>query len=162
MTHLKLKFVAAGVLLLMLVPALAACGSSSSTAAAKKIKVGLVTDTGGLNDKSFNHLAFLGLSKAKTDLGIQGDVVESHSESDYVPNLTHFASLNMFHVWPGWCDHGSATCPRNQTNRAVNATRAAESGSNRRSWNRRRAPRRTAAEVTPSDAQRTQPVNGRA
>jgi basic membrane protein A and related proteins len=92
MTHLKLKFVAAGVLLLMLVPALAACGSSTTTPAAKKIKVGLVTDTGGLNDKSFNHLADVGLEKAKSELGIQGDVVESKSESDYVPNLTNFAS----------------------------------------------------------------------
>jgi basic membrane protein A len=92
MSHLKLKFVVAGVLLLMVVPALASCGSSSSTAAAKKIKVGLVTDTGGLNDKSFNHLADVGLEKAKSDLGIQGDVVESHSDSDYVPNLTNFAS----------------------------------------------------------------------
>ncbi|HEV2235788.1 MAG TPA: BMP family ABC transporter substrate-binding protein [Ktedonobacterales bacterium] len=92
MSHPKLKFVVAGVLLLLLVPALAACGSSTTTPAAKKIKVGLVTDTGGLNDKSFNHLADVGLEKAKKELHIQGDVVESHSESDYVPNLTNFAS----------------------------------------------------------------------
>jgi basic membrane protein A and related proteins len=60
--------------------------------AAGKIKVGLVTDTGGLNDKSFNHLAYVGLQRAITDLGIQGDVVESKSGDDYVPNLTNFAS----------------------------------------------------------------------
>src|SRR5439155_13251016 len=66
--------------------------------------VGLVTDTGGLNDKSFNHLAALGLSKAastgnicsslscKSELGVQGDVTESHVNSDYIPNLTNYAT----------------------------------------------------------------------
>jgi basic membrane protein A and related proteins len=94
MYHHKRTFAVAGVLLLVLASSLAACGSSSTTAAAKKIKVGLVTDTGGLNDKSFNHLAYVGLQNAITQLGIQGDVVESHNESDYVPNLTNFATKN--------------------------------------------------------------------
>jgi basic membrane protein A len=81
----------AGVALMLL----AACGSSGTTSPpAKTFKIGLVTDTGGLNDKSFNHLADVGLEKAKTDLHIQGDVVESHSGDDYVPNLTNFASKN--------------------------------------------------------------------
>ena len=70
---------------------LAACGGTSGTAA-PKLKIGLVTDTGGLNDKSFNHLAYLGLQKAKTDFGIQADVIESKSGDEYVPNLTNFAS----------------------------------------------------------------------
>ena len=88
MGHSRLKLVGlAGVALILL----AACGSSNGPAA-KVIKVGLVTDTGGLNDKSFNHLAFLGLTKAKTDFKVQGDVVESKSGDDYVPNLTNFAS----------------------------------------------------------------------
>src|SRR5665213_2891106 len=73
----------------------AACGSTtagSPSPSAKVVKVGLVTDIGGLNDKSFNHLADVGLEKAKTDLHIQGDVVESTTGNDYVPNLTNFAS----------------------------------------------------------------------
>ena len=37
--------------------------------AAKKIKVGLVTDIGGLNDRSFNQLANEGLERAKSELG---------------------------------------------------------------------------------------------
>jgi len=32
------------------------------------------------------------LTKAESDLGIQGDVTESHAASDYVPNLTNYAS----------------------------------------------------------------------
>jgi basic membrane protein A and related proteins len=87
--------------------ALAACGGTGGTTGGspqKTIKVGLVTDTGGLNDKSFNHLAAVGLSKAaktgnicqslscKGELGIQGDVTESHVGSEYVPNLTNYAT----------------------------------------------------------------------
>ncbi len=98
MTHPRIRFLAVGASLLMLLSLLAACGGTSSagsgTTPTKQIKVGLVTDIGGLNDKSFNHLAFVGLQKAETDLGIKGDVVESHSGDDYVPNLTHYATQN--------------------------------------------------------------------
>jgi basic membrane protein A len=62
-----------------------------STPAAKKIKVGLVTDIGGLNDRSFNQLANAGLEKAKSDLGIEGRVLTSKANSDYVPNLSSLA-----------------------------------------------------------------------
>jgi basic membrane protein A len=55
------------------------------------ITVGLVTDKGGLNDKSFNHLADVGLTNAEHQLGIQGAVLQSHTSADYVPNLTKFA-----------------------------------------------------------------------
>jgi basic membrane protein A and related proteins len=66
-------------------------GSSSKTPAAKKIKVGLVTDIGGLNDRSFNQLAFQGLKRAEAQLGIQGRVLPSKSNADYVPNLSTLA-----------------------------------------------------------------------
>jgi basic membrane protein A len=68
-----------------------AAGAATSTPAAKKIKVGLVTDIGGLNDRSFNQLANAGLEKAKTELGIEGRVLTSKSNSDYVPNLSSLA-----------------------------------------------------------------------
>jgi basic membrane protein A len=84
--------------------AVAACGSSnngstssgsSSTSAAapakKSIKVGLVTDIGGLNDRSFNALANKGLQDAEKQLGIQGRVLISKSNADYTPNLTTLA-----------------------------------------------------------------------
>jgi len=73
-----------------------ACGSSTTggNSPAPQKKIGLVTDIGGLNDKSFNHLAYLGLEKAKQDFGIKDDVVESKTGDDYVPNLTNFASKN--------------------------------------------------------------------
>ncbi len=59
--------------------------------AGKKIRVGLVTDIGGLNDRSFNALANKGLEDAKGQLGIQGRVITSKSNSDYVPNLSSLA-----------------------------------------------------------------------
>jgi basic membrane protein A len=66
-------------------------GSAVPGAGGKAIKVGLVTDIGGLNDRSFNHLAYVGLQKAESDLGVKGRVLESHSNADYVPNLSTLA-----------------------------------------------------------------------
>jgi basic membrane protein A len=65
--------------------------TGKSTPAAKKIKVGLVTDIGGLNDRSFNQLAYLGLTTAEKQDGIQGRVLPSHQNSDYIPNLSTLA-----------------------------------------------------------------------
>jgi basic membrane protein A len=72
------------------------CGGSSGssddtggggTSAAPKVKVGLVTDIGGLNDRSFNFLANKGLQDAVQQLGVEGRVLESKSDADYIPNL---------------------------------------------------------------------------
>jgi basic membrane protein A and related proteins len=65
--------------------------SSSSDDSAKKIKVGLVTDIGGLNDRSFNQLANEGLTRAKSELGVETRVLTSKSNADYVPNLSTLA-----------------------------------------------------------------------
>ena len=92
--HLRLLGVVAAAMVFTM-----ACGSSSGSGGttptpAKQYKIGLVTDIGGLNDKSFNHLAYVGLQKAITDFGVKGDVTESKTGDDYVPNLTNFASKN--------------------------------------------------------------------
>jgi basic membrane protein A len=65
--------------------------ASTTTTAASGFKVGLSTDTGGLNDRSFNHLAYVGLQRAAGELGVQTRVVTSKSPSDYIPNLTALA-----------------------------------------------------------------------
>jgi len=62
-------------------------GGSAPASSAPSVKIGLVTDIGGLNDRSFNHLAYLGLQNAEHQLGVQGEVLQSNSDSDYVPNL---------------------------------------------------------------------------
>ena len=58
---------------------------------AESIKAGLVTDIGGLNDRSFNFLANKGLEDAEKELGVEGRVLLSESNGDYVPNLTTLA-----------------------------------------------------------------------
>jgi basic membrane protein A len=61
-------------------------GGSASAAHKAAFSACLVTDTGGLNDKSFNHLAFVGLQTAEKS-GIKGRVIQSKSQADYIPNL---------------------------------------------------------------------------
>src|SRR5256714_9931591 len=64
---------------------------TSTHAKSAALKVGLVTDIGGLNDRGFNHLAYVGLQRAQANLGVQGSVAESKSAADYIPNLSTLA-----------------------------------------------------------------------
>jgi basic membrane protein A len=70
---------------------LAVVGGGQAATNAKQLKIGMVTDVGGLNDRGFNHLAYLGLVQAKQRLGVQIRVAESKSPADYIPNLASFA-----------------------------------------------------------------------
>jgi basic membrane protein A len=88
-------------LLAALVLGVAACGDDDdngggggggSTTEKKSIKAGVVTDIGGLNDRSFNFLANKGLEDSESKLGIQGRVLLSKSNGDYIPNLTTLAT----------------------------------------------------------------------
>jgi basic membrane protein A and related proteins len=82
----KVVVLAVGVLLL----AVGAAGTGSA-APAKPIKIGMVTDVGGLNDHGFNHLAYVGLQRAQKQLGISFQVSASRAPADYIPNLAAFA-----------------------------------------------------------------------
>jgi basic membrane protein A and related proteins len=76
----------------IVIAALAGLASSgSSDAAAKVYKVGLVSDVGRFNDRSFNQSALEGLRRAQRVLKVQGRAVESRQTSDYVPNLSSLA-----------------------------------------------------------------------
>ncbi len=66
-------------------------GGAAEEQTEKPIRVGLVTDIGGLNDRSFNTLANAGLERAKKELGVEGRVITSDANSDYVPNLSSLA-----------------------------------------------------------------------
>jgi basic membrane protein A and related proteins len=81
------------VLVLVVGVALLAAGSAGTGGASpsKTLKVGMVTDASGLNDRGFNHLAYVGLQQAQKRLGITFRVAESRSPSDYIPNLAAFA-----------------------------------------------------------------------
>lgn len=71
--------------------AITSVGSATPTQAA--LKVALVTDTGGLNDKGFNTLAGAGLAKAKKELGSKLDtrVYITNTDADRTPNLQRAA-----------------------------------------------------------------------
>jgi len=52
------------------------------------ISIGLVTDTGGVNDRGFNEFSIAGLDQAADELGVETRVYVSSTEDDYLPNLT--------------------------------------------------------------------------
>ena len=56
-----------------------------------KIKVGLVLDKGGKDDKSFNAGAFKGASDAVKDFGVELKTVESPDDTSYEPAMRSFA-----------------------------------------------------------------------
>jgi basic membrane protein A len=65
--------------------------NTSSSQAGSGKKIGLVTDIGGLNDRGFNHLSYVGLQRAQHELGVQQRVYQAKSTQEYVPNLSTFA-----------------------------------------------------------------------
>jgi basic membrane protein A and related proteins len=73
---------------------LASCGGDEKGTTTKpedRVRIGFVTDTNQLNDRGFNHLAYLGIKRAERELGIRFRISESRSAAEYVPNLTRFA-----------------------------------------------------------------------
>jgi len=49
-----------------------------------------VTDTGGVDDRSFNQTAYAGLQRAESELGAEISVLESQDAADYQPNIQSF------------------------------------------------------------------------
>src|SRR5579859_7155631 len=87
-------------LLAIFVLLLAACGSTTptttgggNTPSAPTVKVALVTDIGGLNDNGFNHLAYVGYTKAQTQYGFPAKIIQTQSQNDYIKNLTSAAQV---------------------------------------------------------------------
>jgi basic membrane protein A len=93
-TRLSISASVALVAVLATAVAVAIAGGTAKAAPQATIKVGLVTDIGGLNDRSFNALANAGAQLAKTKLGVEVRVLTSKSNADYVPNLSSLARQN--------------------------------------------------------------------
>ena len=55
-------------------------------------RVGFVTDTGGIDDQSFNQNQWEGIERAAKDFGIEAQFIQSDEATQYEPNLTEFAS----------------------------------------------------------------------
>ena len=80
------------VTLLVVVAVLVVACAPATPAPAAKMKVGLVTDTGGVNDKSFNQSAWAGVQKAATEFGWDAKFIESKQPTDYEKNIDQFAT----------------------------------------------------------------------
>jgi basic membrane protein A len=53
-------------------------------------KAGMVTDVGGIDDKSFNATSWAGMEMAEDELGIEVAYLESQQQTDYAVNITQF------------------------------------------------------------------------
>jgi len=83
------------VLLLVLALFVAACaeedddGDAGGEPPAEQVdfKACQVTDTGGIDDKSFNQTAYAGLQQAEEELGVETAFLESQTPNDFEPNI---------------------------------------------------------------------------
>jgi basic membrane protein A len=64
-----------------------ATGSSGSSASGSNFTACMVTDTGGIDDKSFNAAAWQGMQKAQANGKAKSSYVQSKAETDYATNL---------------------------------------------------------------------------
>ncbi|WP_217598119.1 BMP family ABC transporter substrate-binding protein, partial [Cohnella sp. GbtcB17] len=80
-----------------------ASASASESAAApahgKGKEIGMVTDLGGVNDKSFNQQAWGALEKIGKDTGAEPKYLASKKDSDYIPFLTKFVKDGHDLAW---------------------------------------------------------------
>ena len=74
----------------------------------KKLKVGIVFDSGGRGDKSFNDSAWAGIERAKKDFGIEETSIQSQSPAVYEGNLTRLADAKMDIVFAVGLGQGTA------------------------------------------------------
>lgn len=95
--NLKLWSLALGLTLLSLIGCgdKSAAGGSTPTSGEKKLVIGMVFDSGGPSDKSFNQSANNGLLRAAKELGVETKAVESQKASDYESNLDTLAEQNV-------------------------------------------------------------------
>jgi basic membrane protein A and related proteins len=70
---------------------LAACATPGARTG-DKLKIGLVTDTGGVNDKSFNQSAWAGVQQAAKEYGWEARFIESKQPTDYEKNIDTLAT----------------------------------------------------------------------
>jgi basic membrane protein A len=109
--------------------ALAACGSApeenaaggsapaaSGSAAAAAFLGCMVTDQGGIDDRSFNASAWKGLQNAAANTGIEVKYVTSKSESDYTPNVNSLVAEDCGNIVTVGFSLGDATATAAKAN----------------------------------------------
>jgi basic membrane protein A len=76
--------------LLSLLLVLTGCGGGDG-GEEEAAKVGMVTDIGGIDDKSFNQNTWAGIERAQEELGVEAQFIQSDAQADYEKNITEFA-----------------------------------------------------------------------
>ena len=98
------KFMALGLATVMSASMLVGCGaktnsdSSANDGEGKAFKVGMITDTGGVNDESFNQSAWKGFQDAQEKFGedkLEVKYLESKQDADYAPNIDTLVDEEM-------------------------------------------------------------------
>ncbi|SFJ62503.1 Membrane lipoprotein TmpC [Terrisporobacter petrolearius] len=92
------KLVALSLTMVMSVGLLVGCGSKKDEASEKVVKIGMITDVGGVHDESFNQSSWEGLQAVEKELGkdkIEVKVLESKQDSDYDSNIDQFMDQEM-------------------------------------------------------------------
>ena len=91
------KILLASIALLVLIVPLAACqpaGGEPDCAKDDVFCVGLVTDVGKIDDKSFNQSSWEGVKQAEEELGAHVKYIETTDSKDYEKNLGQFGDAN--------------------------------------------------------------------
>lgn len=70
-----------------------------SDGAGKDFKIGMATDVGGVNDKSFNQSAWEALKNIGDSTGAEVKFLESKGEADMEPNLNNFVKEGYDLTW---------------------------------------------------------------
>ncbi|MGP1455301.1 MAG: BMP family lipoprotein [Treponema sp.] len=99
------KLVGCAVACLLLTSAAFASGNGDKDTAKKAMKVGMVTDAGTIDDKSFNQGTWEGIIRAQKDLGIEIKYLKpvGTTEADYVKEISNlYDSGYKFIVCPGF------------------------------------------------------------
>ena len=96
------KYLLASLSILAILSLLVGCGpkpteapptqevAEPTTPPEEPLKIGLVTDMGGIDDKSFNATSWKGMEMAKEELGVEVAYLESQQQTDYAVNITQF------------------------------------------------------------------------
>ena len=71
-----------------------AMAATPGTTGGKKLKIGLVTDVGSINDKNFNQASYEGVQQAEKELGAEIKYLEPKSASEYTQLIDQFVSAN--------------------------------------------------------------------
>jgi basic membrane protein A len=72
----------------------AATTAPTEAATDSSLRIALVTDTGKVNDGTFNQFAYEGAKKAADELGLEFNYIETQAASDYEKNIQTFVDEN--------------------------------------------------------------------